>query len=43
MVSNTLDMELDDLVATLKHVRETSGKDSDYLEARASLPDDWPI
>ncbi len=43
MVSNTLDMELDDLVATLKRVRETSGEDPEYLKLRASLPDDWPI
>lgn len=43
MVSNTLDMELDDLVATLKRVRETSADDPDYLESRASLPEDWPI
>ncbi len=43
MVSNTLDMELDDLVATLKRVRETSGAAPEYLELRAPLPDDWPI
>lgn len=43
MVSNTLDMELDDLVATLKRVRETSGDDPEYMELRAPLPDDWPI
>ena len=43
MVSNTLDMELDDLVATLKRIREDSGEDPEYLELRAPLPDDWPI
>ena len=43
MVSNTLDMELDDLVATLKRVRGTCGEDPEYLKLRAPLPDDWPI
>ncbi len=43
MVSNTLDMELDDLVATLKRVRETSGDEPEYRELRAPLPDGWPI
>ncbi len=43
MVSNTLEMELDDLVATLKRVGETCGEDPEYLKLRAPLPDDWPI
>ena len=43
MVSNTLDMELDDLVATLKRVAQTCGEDPEYQKLRAPLPDDWPI
>ena len=43
MVSNTLGMELDDLVATLKRIGETCGGDPEYLKLRAPLPDDWPI
>ncbi len=43
MVSNTLGMELDDLVSTLKRVRETCGEDPEYLKLRAPLPDGWPI
>ena len=43
MVSNTLKMELDDLVATLKRVGETSGEDPEYQKLRAPLPDDWPM
>ena len=43
MVSNTLGMELDDLVATLKRVRETCSEDPEYLKLRAPLPDGWPI
>ncbi len=43
MVSNTLKMELDDLVATLKRVGETCGEDPEYQKLRAPLPVDWPI
>ena len=43
MVSNTLEMELDDLVATLKRVGETCGEDPEYRKLRAPLPGDWPI
>lgn len=43
MVSNTLRMELDELVATLKRVGQTCSDDSDYIEMRERLPDDWPI
>ena len=43
MVSNTLDMELDDLVATLKRVGETCSEDPEYQKLRAPLPDDWPL
>lgn len=43
MVSNTLSMDLDDLVATLKRVGETCGDDVTYVEMRAKLPAAWPI
>ena len=42
MVSNTLDMELGELVATLKRIGETCGEDPEYRKLRAPLPDDWP-
>lgn len=43
MVSNTLDMEIEELVATLKRIGETCGEDPEYRKLRAPLPDDWPI
>jgi len=43
MVSNTLSMDLEELVATLKLVGETCGDDADYAKMRATLPADWPI
>lgn len=43
MVSNTLEMELEELVATLKRIGETCGEDPDYQKLRAPLPDDWPV
>lgn len=43
MVSNTLEMELEDLVATLKRIGETCGEDPEYRKLRAPLPDDWPV
>ena len=43
MVSNTLEMELEELVATLKRIGETCGEDPEYRKLRAPLPDDWPV
>lgn len=43
MVSNTLEMELEDLVATLKRIGGTCGEDPEYRKLRAPLPDDWPV
>jgi len=43
MVSNSLHVELDELVGALTRIRDEDGQDPDYLEARATLPGDWPI
>lgn len=43
MVSNTLGMELDELIQTLKRVGKKSGKDPDYVKLRKQLPKDWPF
>ena len=43
MVSNTLSMDLEELVAKLKRVGETCGDDPDYTEMRGKLPADWPL
>jgi hypothetical protein len=43
MVSNTLDMKLEDLLGALKRLRKRFGKDPDYREIRQALPKDWPM
>lgn len=43
MVSNTLSMGLEELVATLKRLGEACADDPDYTEMRGKLPGDWPI
>ncbi len=43
MVSNTLSMDLEELIETLKRVGQTCDEDPEYLKLRAQLPDDWPI
>jgi hypothetical protein len=43
MVSNTLDLDLDGLLATLERLRVEHGDDPDYLKLRADLPADWPL
>lgn len=43
MVSNTLDMELEQLLATLQRLRREFGHSPEYQELRQQLPDDWPM
>jgi hypothetical protein len=43
MVSNTLRMDLGELVATLERVAQTCADDPDYVAMRGKLPADWPI
>lgn len=43
MVSNTIGMELDDLVALLTGLRDEHGGDPDYQQWRAEFPADWPM
>jgi hypothetical protein len=43
MVSNALDMDLDDLYATLERLRLEHAQDTDYQHLRRVLPEDWPI
>lgn len=43
MVSNSLHMELSELIEALTRIRDEDGQDSDYLEGRATLPGDWPM
>ena len=43
MVSNTLGMSLDELLATLERLRREHGDDPDYQRLRSDLPEDWPL
>jgi hypothetical protein len=43
MVSNSLDMELQDLLDMLRRLRRDCGEDPEYQELRQALPDEWPL
>ena len=43
MVSNTLNMELKDLLETLERLRRDSRDDAQYQGLRSQLPADWPM
>jgi len=43
MVSNTLEMKLQDLLDALKRLKKQFSKNSEYQEIRRDLPKDWPL
>ena len=43
MVSNSLDMELQELLDILEGVRREFSSDGEYHELRQHLPSDWPM
>ena len=43
MVSNTLEMDLEELYATLERLRVEHAQDPEYIKLRAALPSDWPL
>ena len=43
MVSNSLKIELQDLLAQLEGIRTEFSADPEYLELRGGLPEDWPL
>lgn len=43
MVSSSLDLELEELYATLERLRVEHASDPDYVRLRADLPEDWPL
>lgn len=43
MVSNSLNMELQELLDILEGVRREFGNDREYHELRQPLPSDWPM
>jgi hypothetical protein len=43
MVSNSLHMDLDELLKTLKRMRKEYGNSAEYKKIRGELPEDWPL
>ncbi len=43
MVSNTLRIDLQELLDTLDRLRREFGKSAEYQELRRDLPDEWPM
>ena len=43
MVSNTLKMELQELLDTLERLRKKHGRSPDYKAIRRELPNDWSL
>lgn len=43
MVSNTLEMDLEEMYATLERLRLEHAADDDYVKLREDLPRDWPL
>ncbi len=43
MVSSTIDMDLDELIETLKRIRREHARDPEYKEWRKQFPKSWPI
>ena len=43
MVSNAIDLDLVDLLATLERLRVEHATDAEYVKLRKVLPSDWPI
>ena len=43
MVSNAIDLDLVELLATLERLRVEHAHDPDYVKLRKALPEDWPL
>ncbi len=43
MVSNSLNIELQELLALLDSMKIESGDDPEYQELRGRLPEEWPL
>ena len=43
MVSNSVKMDQQDVVAALQRLRAEHGDDAEYKALRKDLPKDWPI
>ena len=43
MVSNSLHIDLEELLKTLKRLRREHGSSEEYQKLRKELPKDWPL
>jgi hypothetical protein len=43
MVSNSLDMELQELLDMLGRLQKDGREDPEYQELRRALPEEWPL
>lgn len=43
MVSNSLHMDLQELLETLERMRKQHGASAEYKKLRKELPEEWPI
>ena len=43
MVSNAIDVELGELLATLQRIRREHADDPEYVQLRPTWPADWPM
>ena len=43
MVSNSLNMDLQELLGTVKRMRKEHGGSEEYQKLRKDLPQDWPL
>jgi len=43
MVSNSLDMALQELLDILGRLQRDCGEDPEYQELRRALPEEWPL
>jgi hypothetical protein len=43
MVSNSLDMELQEMLDMLSRLQSECGDDPEYQELRRALPEEWPL
>ena len=43
MVSNAIEMDLQELLETLERLRREHARDADYRRLRSALPEEWPL
>lgn len=43
MVSNTIEVDVEELLKALRRIKRAHAKDQEYRKLRGELPADWPI